>query len=118
MHVDFDKDAYQEYIDLIKDVKEDKKARKPPTHAQLLKSIDETLKKIKNNPFYGNIIKKDRIPKETILKYGTGKLYRCELVGYWRLIYTVVGKDVEIIAVVLEYMNHDKYNKRFKYKKK
>lgn len=87
-------------------------------YPELLKSIESALDRIQANPFYGNQIPRKYIPQETIKLYKTDRLFRCELVGYWRLIYTIIGTDVEIIAFILEYMDHEKYNKRFDYKKK
>jgi len=47
-------------------------------------------------------------------------LFRVGLVGYWRLVYTLEnsGNNIEILAIILEFMNHEKYDKRFGYKKK
>ncbi len=50
--------------------------------------------------------------------YGTNKLFRVELVGYWRLLYTLVGDEAKVVAFILEFMNHDRYNSVFNYKKK
>jgi Txe/YoeB family toxin of Txe-Axe toxin-antitoxin module len=116
--VNFDLESYKEYQALKTNIEHNKKTKKPPTYVQLLKSIDETIEKLKENPFIGNQIPRKYIPKNTIQRYGTDKLFRCELVGYWRLIYTVIGSEIEIIAFILEYMDHDTYNKRFNYKKK
>jgi len=52
------------------------------------------------------------------LKYGTDRLWKIDLVGFWRLIYTITGDSVKVIAFVLEFMDHDKYNKIFGYKKR
>lgn len=48
---------------------------------------------------------------------GTDRLWKIDLVGFWRLIYTITGDEVKIIAFVLEFMDHNKYNKLFGYKK-
>jgi hypothetical protein len=56
--------------------------------------------------------------KKIIDKYGTDKIFRIELVGYWRLLYTVVGDEAHIIAFILEYMDHPAYDKLFGYRKK
>ncbi len=40
------------------------------------------------------------------------------LVGYWRMIYTITEDEVKIIAFVLEFMNHEQYDKVFGYKKR
>jgi len=87
-------------------------------HEQLLVSINNALKNIKANPFYGDLIPRKYISKTTIQRYGTDKIFRVELVGYWRLLYTLIGNEVSIIAFILEYMDHEEYNKIFGYRKK
>ena len=64
------------------------------------------------------MIPREYITKNIINEYGTDKIFRVELVGYWRLLYTLIGNDVKIIAFILEYMDHDRYNKLFGYRKK
>ena len=81
---------------------------------QLLKSIKQKTEFIKANPFYGDSIKKNLIPKE----YNVQNLWRVELSGYWRMLYTIKGDQIEIICFVLEIVNHTDYNKIFGYKKK
>ena len=116
--VQFDKDAHEEYEELQESVAEGKKARKKPTYEQLLSSINSAIKNIKANPHFGDLIPRKYISKSTIKRYGTDKILRVELVGYWRLLYTLVGDEVKIIAFILEFMDHGKYNKVFGYKKK
>jgi len=116
--VQFDRRAYIEYQELQKAVLEGQKSKKKPTYEQLLSSINNALKNIKVNYKYGNLIPRKYITKAAIQRYGTDKILRVELVGYWRLLYTIIGDEVKIIAFVLEYMDHNKYNKLFGYKKK
>jgi len=85
---------------------------------QLLKSIKQKVEFIKKNPFYGDNIKKELIPKEYIQMYHTTNLFRAELSQFWRMIYTVKGDTVEIICFVLDIMNHPDYDKKFGYGKK
>ncbi|MDP2909145.1 MAG: hypothetical protein Q8N77_05045 [Nanoarchaeota archaeon] len=116
--VKFDREAYKEYQELQKFVLEGKRAKKKPTYEQLLYSINNALKNIKADYKYGDLIPRKYISKSVIQRYGTDKIFRVELVGYWRLLYTVIGNEAEIIAFILEYMNHDRYNKLFGYKKR
>ena len=113
--VKFDKDAYIEYRKLKKLVSEGKKTNRNPTYSQLLSSIDSNLNKIKSKPTYGDLIPKKQIPKRTVKLYGTDKIFRITLTGYWRLLYTIIGDEVMIIAFVLEFMDHKKYDKLFAY---
>lgn len=114
----FDKEAFKHYLKLKEYVEKKKSSSKKPTYSQLLKSLEKVLDKLKQNPYSGDLIPRKYIPKETISSYGTDKLFRIELVGYWRLIYTLVGDEIRIIVFVLEFMDHDDYNKRFNYRGK
>lgn len=114
----FDPDAYKEYQELQELVLKGKSAKKPPSYEQLLSSINSAIKNIKANPYYGDLIPRRNISKGVVNRYGTDKILRVELVGYWRLLYTLIGDEVKIIAFILEYMDHDKYNKIFGYSRK
>ncbi|MBW2968676.1 hypothetical protein KY314_00990 [Candidatus Woesearchaeota archaeon] len=81
---------------------------------QLLRSIKRKKDLIKDNPFYGDNIEKRKIPKV----YDVKNLWRVELIGYWRMLYTIKGDKIEIICFVLDIINHKKYNKLFRYRKK
>lgn len=116
--IKFDEEAYKQYQELQKAVAEGEKSKKKPTYEQLLTSINNALRNIKADYKYGDFIPRKYISKATIQKYGTDKIFRVELVGYWRLLYTVIGDEAKIIAFILEYIDHDKYNKIFGYKKK
>lgn len=83
-----------------------------------MSSINNALRNIKAEPYYGDLIPRKYISKAVMQKYGTDKILRAELVGYWRLLYTLIGDEVRIIAFILEFMDHDKYNKVFGYKKR
>ena len=87
--VDFDKDAYKEYQELQNLVAQGKKAKKKPTYEQLLSSINTAIRNIKTDPYYGDLIPRKYISKATSSKYGTDKIFRVELVGFWRLLYTL-----------------------------
>ena len=72
---------------------------------------------IKINPRYGNPIAKILIPKEYEHKYEATNLFRVELPNFWRMLYTVKNEEIEIIAFILDIVNHKEYNKKFGYKK-
>ncbi len=116
--VKFDKDAYEEYKKLQNAIQEGKKSKKKPTYEQLLSSINNAIKNIKIDYKYGDLIPRKYLTKKTIERYGTDKILRVELIGFWRLLYTLIGDEARIIAFILEYLDHDKYNKVFGYKKR
>ena len=80
----------------------------------LLKSIKQKSDFIKANPFYGDNIPKHLIPKE----YQVSNLWRVELTGFWRMLYTIKGDQIEVICFILDIMNHNDYSKKFGYKKR
>ena len=99
--------AKESYIELKK--RNDKESR------TLLNSIERIFNILKQNPQYGNPIKKELIPK-SILILGIKNLYRIELSNYWRMLYTIEGNKIEILIFVLKIVDHKEYNKLFGYK--
>ena len=81
----------------------------------LLEIIDKGLAKLASNPEAGKHIPKRQIPKEYFVKYGVTNLWKLNLDSYWRLIYTLQGTQVRLFAIVLEVLDHKKYNRKFKY---
>jgi len=81
---------------------------------QLLKSIKQKTEFIKSNPFYGDNIQKNLIPKE----YNVQNLWRVELTHFWRMLYTIKGDQIEIVCFIIDIIGHDRYNKKFGYKNK
>ncbi|PIN85531.1 MAG: hypothetical protein COV47_01615 [Candidatus Diapherotrites archaeon CG11_big_fil_rev_8_21_14_0_20_37_9] len=81
---------------------------------KLLKAIKQKSDLIKQNPLYGNNIPKKQIPKTLT----TSNLFRVELTGYWRMLYSLEGNQIEIIAFVLYLVDHPAYDKLFGYKRK
>ena len=81
----------------------------------LKKFIERALEDIESNPFCGIQISKKQIPKEYIKKFDIHNVWKYNLPDAWRLIYSVVGGEVIIITIVLEWMNHKEYERRFRY---
>jgi Txe/YoeB family toxin of Txe-Axe toxin-antitoxin module len=92
--------------------------RESSEEIQLLRSIKQKVEFIKNNPFYGEPIAKNLIPEEYKLKYKSINLFRVELSQFWRMLYTLKGDEIEIVAFVLDIIDHPEYNKKFGYRKK
>jgi len=94
-----------------------KEGKENTAEMQLLRSITQKIEFIKINPFYGNNISKELIPKDYIIKYNAKNLWRVEITHFWRMLYTIKGDQIEIICFILDIVNHKKYNKIFGYKK-
>jgi len=86
-------------------------------HQTLFNAIKQKIEFLKENPQYGVHIAKNKIPKEYILKYDVNNLWKVNLAGAWRMVYTIRGNEIEIIALILDILNHKNYTKKFKYKK-
>jgi hypothetical protein len=86
--------------------------------AQLVACIEREKKNLKANPQHGNHITRVTIPQSASKRYGTDRLWKIDLVGYWRLIYTLIGDETRLVVFVLEFMDHKKYDKVFGYRKR
>jgi hypothetical protein len=86
----------------------------------ILNAINNKIELIKANFHYGYPIAKDIIPEEYKEKYGITNLFWVELPSFWRMLYTLKDgeNEIEIIAFVLDIVNHNEYDKKFGYKKK
>ncbi|MFH1638630.1 MAG: type II toxin-antitoxin system RelE/ParE family toxin [Candidatus Woesearchaeota archaeon] len=87
-------------------------------HKQLLTAIEREKEHLLINPHRGIQVPKQQIPKEYIMRYGITNLWKINLPDYWRMLYTITGNELEIISILLEFMDHKRYNKLFGYRKK
>ena len=85
----------------------------------ILNAVKQKSDLIKENPHYGNPIKKSLIPKEYVDKYEVTNLFRVELPNFWRMLYTLTEGEttIEIISFVIDIIDHKEYNKKFGYKR-
>jgi len=81
----------------------------------LYEFLDRAIDDLKENPFVGIKVPKGVWSKKYIQKYMINNLWKYDLPNAWRLLYTVRGNSVKIVAIILEWMNHKNYEKRFKY---
>ncbi|MFA5887518.1 MAG: hypothetical protein WC852_02310 [Candidatus Nanoarchaeia archaeon] len=95
-----------------------KEAANSKIESSILRAIQKKVELIKANIHYGVPVAKNLIPAEYKIKYGITNLFRVELPNYWRMLYTLTDGDttIEIVAFVLDIMDHKKYNKKFGYK--
>jgi hypothetical protein len=97
------KDSFEKLID---SKTEDKKL-----YVRLNKAFDD----ISENAFCGIQIPKKMIPKKYLKEYEIDNLWKYNLPGAWRLLYSVARDEVIVIAIVLEWLPHKEYEKRFGY---
>lgn len=77
--------------------------------------IKRAIGDLKLNAHCGIQVPKKIIPKEYIQKYGIDNLWKYDLPRGWRLIYSVANNNIEVISIVLEWMDHKEYARRFRY---
>ncbi|MFH1391956.1 MAG: hypothetical protein ABIH20_06605 [Candidatus Diapherotrites archaeon] len=107
--------AREEYEKLKEIVKVEKaKGIKGSENQTLLKSIDEKLELLKQDPLYGEVVKKKDIPKDM----DVDNLFKIRLAKFWRMLYTIRRHEIEIFCFILIIETHKKYDKRFKGKKR
>lgn len=83
----------------------------PKLHRLISRAIED----LKKDPFVGISIPKKLIPKIYIKKYGVNNLWKYNLPEAWRLLYFVVGDHVKIVSIILEWLPHKEYERRFGY---
>jgi Txe/YoeB family toxin of Txe-Axe toxin-antitoxin module len=79
------------------------------------KFISRAFEDIEENVFCGIQIPKRLIPKEYFKKYNVKNLWKYNLPDAWRLIYSVENNQICILSIILEWMDHKEYEKRFNY---
>jgi hypothetical protein len=82
---------------------------------ELHKNLKRAFKDMAENAFCGIQIPKRLIPKEYLKKYDIDNLWKYNLPDAWRLLYSIRRDQVIVIAIVLEWMPHKEYEKKFKY---
>lgn len=70
---------------------------------------------IEENAFCGIQIPKKLIPKEYLQKYNVANLWKYNLPNAWRLLYCIENQEIVVVSIVLEWLPHKEYEKRFKY---
>jgi hypothetical protein len=65
--------------------------------------------------FCGIQVPKQRIPKSYLSKYGIDNLWKYNFHKSWRLMYTVAGDGQNLLALIIEWLPHKEYERRFGY---
>lgn len=92
--------------------------KKTTSEKRLYDSIVRAFKDIEESPTAFIHIRQRLIPKEYVVKYGINNLWKYDLPNGWRLLYSLGKNEIEIIAIVLEWLDHKKYERRFGYRKR
>ena len=81
----------------------------------LLNILDAGLDVLKLNMFAGERVERKKFPRYYVQKYGVNNLYKFNLDSSTRLMYTLVAEEIGVALVVLEVLDHKKYEGRFGY---
>lgn len=81
----------------------------------LYKWISRAINDLEENAFCGIQIPKKLMPKVYIDKYNIDNLWKYDLPKGWRLLYSIANSEVRIISIILEWMDHKDYERRFNY---
>jgi len=85
------------------------------TDKRLYAFIDRAIDDLKVNPTCGIKIPKKLWPKEYSQKYKITNLWKYDLPNAWRLIYTIESDEIKIMSIILEFMDHKNYERKFNY---
>ena len=84
---------------------------------ELYSLINRAIDALEENPSRFISIPRKQWPKEYIKKFDIKNLWKYDLPNGWRIIYTIKGNNIEIISVVLEWITHKDYERKFGYKR-
>jgi hypothetical protein len=81
----------------------------------LARELKSAFDAIAPDAFCGIQIPKRLIPKSYINKYGIDNLWKYNFHKSWRLMYTVAGDGENVLALIIEWLPHKEYERRFGY---
>jgi len=82
---------------------------------QLYGWIMRAFEDIRKNPFCGIQIPRRLIPKEYLKKHNVHNLFKYNLPSAWRLLYSIEDNQIFVLSIILEWLDHKEYERRFKY---
>lgn len=82
---------------------------------ELSKFINRAMEDLKENPFCGTRLAKRLTPEIYSKNFGINEVWKYDLPRGWRLIYSIVADEVQIVSMILEWFDHKAYEKRFNY---
>jgi Txe/YoeB family toxin of Txe-Axe toxin-antitoxin module len=81
----------------------------------IFKRINRAVDRLQEDPNSGIQIRKENFPKEYLKKYRIDNLWKFDLSDEWRLTYSVVSDGVDIVVLIIEWLDHREYDRRFGY---
>ncbi|MEK6863843.1 MAG: hypothetical protein AABX27_00995 [Nanoarchaeota archaeon] len=82
---------------------------------ELHNAIKKAIDMLEENAFCGTQIPKRQIPAVYYEKYNVKNLWKYNLPKAWRLIYTIKHEEIEVVSIILEWLPHKEYERKFGY---
>jgi len=82
---------------------------------ELFKWLARAFGDLEENAFCGIQIQKRLIPKSYLGKYDVDNLWKYDLPKGWRLLYSIRRDEIIVISIILEWLSHKEYERRFGY---
>jgi len=82
---------------------------------ELFKRLTGAFSDLEENAFCGVQIQKRLIPKSYLKKYNVDNLWKYDLPKSWRLLYSIRRDEIIVISIILEWLPHKEYERRFGY---
>ena len=82
---------------------------------EIFNQLNTAFDMIAMNPFCGIQVPKRLIPKVYITKYGIDNLWKFNFLKNWRLLYSVAADGTQVVTLVIEWLSHKEYERRFRY---
>ena len=110
-------DRVKEAIEKLKEIvaEESRSGTTQSSNQILLRAIRKKIELLGANPYYGMHVPQDRIPDEYRLLYDAANLWKINLSGAWRILYTIKGGEIEILALIMDLLSHKSYENKFGY---
>jgi len=97
-------------------LKKEFKKLKELKETELFRQLIKAFKNLEENAFCGIQIPKRLIPKEYEKRFGLiTNLWKYNLPDAWRLIYTIKNDKINVLSIILDWMDHKEYERRFRY---
>jgi Txe/YoeB family toxin of Txe-Axe toxin-antitoxin module len=77
--------------------------------------IERAISDIGEDAFCGIQIPKRLIPKVYVERFCIDNLWKYDLPQGWRLLYSVTKEEIFVVSIILEWMSHKEYERRFRY---
>jgi hypothetical protein len=82
---------------------------------EMYKFVLRAFNDIEDNAFCGIQIPKRLIPSDYLKKFEVRNVWKYNLPGAWRLLYSIENTGIAVISIILEWIDHKTYERRFKY---